>query len=69
MIVPLLYHHHHQPINVLTAGAQAFMDYTHKENRPYPTTRAQFGLVGFVYFCIKTTAIKTPKWPFKNLCT
>jgi hypothetical protein len=24
-----LFHHHHQPINVLTAGAQAFlMDYT-----------------------------------------
>jgi hypothetical protein len=36
----------HEPINVPTAGAQAFlMVYTYKENGPQPTTRAQCRLV------------------------
>jgi hypothetical protein len=37
------HHHPHQPINVRTAGIQAFR-ITHKENGPLPTTRAQCGL-------------------------
>jgi hypothetical protein len=37
---------HHQPINIPTAGEQAFLVDTHKENGSYPTTRAQCALVG-----------------------